>query len=33
VQRDALAQIDAARLSADIALQRALGGGFEESKP
>jgi multidrug efflux system outer membrane protein len=33
VQRDALAQIDAARLAADIALQRALGGGFEESKP
>lgn len=33
VQRDALAQIDAARLSADIALQRALGGGFEESRP
>ncbi len=31
VQRDALAQIDAARLSADIALQRALGGGFEDS--
>jgi multidrug efflux system outer membrane protein len=33
LQRDALAQIDASRLSADIALQRALGGGFEESKP
>jgi multidrug efflux system outer membrane protein len=32
-QRDALAQLDSARLSADIALQRALGGGFEESKP
>ena len=31
VQRDALAQIDAARLSADIALQRALGGGFDDS--
>jgi multidrug efflux system outer membrane protein len=30
-QRDALAQSDAARLSADIALQRALGGGFQES--
>jgi outer membrane protein, multidrug efflux system len=29
VQRDALAQLDAARLAADIALQRALGGGFE----
>jgi multidrug efflux system outer membrane protein len=28
-QRDALLQIDAAALSADIALQRALGGGYE----
>ena len=31
VQRDALVQIDAASLSADSALQRALGGGFENS--
>lgn len=30
-QRDALTQIEAARLSADIALQRALGGGFDDS--
>ncbi len=29
-QRDALAQIDATRLAADIALQRALGGGYED---
>jgi multidrug efflux system outer membrane protein len=29
VQRDALLQLDAAALSADIALQRALGGGYE----
>jgi outer membrane protein, multidrug efflux system len=29
VQRDALMQLDAAALSADIALQRALGGGYE----
>jgi multidrug efflux system outer membrane protein len=28
-QRDALAQLDSAALSADIALQRALGGGYE----
>ena len=28
-QRDAIAQLDAAALSADIALQRALGGGYE----
>jgi multidrug efflux system outer membrane protein len=28
-QRDALMQLDAAALSADIALQRALGGGYE----
>jgi multidrug efflux system outer membrane protein len=28
-QRDALLQLDAAALSADIALQRALGGGYE----
>jgi len=27
-QRDALAQLDAAALSADVALQRALGGGY-----
>jgi outer membrane protein, multidrug efflux system len=33
LQRDALAQLDAARLSADIALQRALGGGFEDYRP
>ena len=31
MQRDALVQIEAARLSADIALQRALGGGFDDS--
>jgi outer membrane protein, multidrug efflux system len=29
-QRDALLQLDAAALSADIALQRALGGGYDE---
>jgi len=28
-QRDALLQLDSAALSADIALQRALGGGYE----
>ena len=28
-QRDALLQLDAAALIADIALQRALGGGYE----
>jgi outer membrane protein, multidrug efflux system len=28
-QRDALLQLDAAALSADIALQRALGGGYD----
>src|SRR6202035_665833 len=28
-QRDALLQLDAAALSSDIALQRALGGGYE----
>jgi outer membrane protein, multidrug efflux system len=28
-QRDALLQLDAAALPADIALQRALGGGYE----
>jgi len=28
-QRDGLLQLDAAALSADIALQRALGGGYE----
>src|SRR3984885_2356259 len=28
-QRDQLLQLDAAALSADIALQRALGGGYE----
>jgi multidrug efflux system outer membrane protein len=28
-QRDALLQLDAAALSADVALQRALGGGYE----
>jgi multidrug efflux system outer membrane protein len=34
-QRDALLQLDAAALSADIGLQRALGGGYErnETKP
>jgi len=31
MQRDALVQLDAAALSADSALQRALGGGFEDS--
>ncbi|MEP6884448.1 MAG: efflux transporter outer membrane subunit [Gammaproteobacteria bacterium] len=31
-QRDALLQLDAAALSADIALQRALGGGYESPK-
>ncbi len=31
LQRDALVQLDAAALSADTALQRALGGGFEDS--
>jgi outer membrane protein, multidrug efflux system len=30
-QRDALLQLDSAALSADIALQRALGGGYESS--
>jgi multidrug efflux system outer membrane protein len=30
-QHDALLQLDAAALSADIALQRALGGGYGES--
>jgi multidrug efflux system outer membrane protein len=30
-QRDALLQLDAAALSADIGLQRALGGGYESS--
>jgi multidrug efflux system outer membrane protein len=28
-QRDAMMQLDAAALSADVALQRALGGGYE----
>jgi multidrug efflux system outer membrane protein len=28
-QRDALLQLDAAALAADVALQRALGGGYE----
>jgi len=28
-QRDAMMQLDSAALSADIALQRALGGGYE----
>jgi multidrug efflux system outer membrane protein len=32
-QRDALLQLDAAALSADIALQRALGGGYESPPP
>jgi multidrug efflux system outer membrane protein len=34
-QRDALLMLDAAALSADIGLQRALGGGYERknSKP
>lgn len=32
-QRDALLQLDAAALSADIALQRALGGGYESAAP
>jgi outer membrane protein, multidrug efflux system len=31
-QRDALLQLDAAALSADIALQRALGGGYESPR-
>jgi outer membrane protein, multidrug efflux system len=31
-QRDALLQLDAQALSADVALQRALGGGYEFSK-
>lgn len=31
-QRDALLQLDAAALSADIALQRALGGGYESAR-
>jgi multidrug efflux system outer membrane protein len=31
MQRDALVQLDAAALSADSALQRALGGGFEDA--
>ena len=31
-QRDALLQIDSAAVSADIALKRALGGGYEEPK-
>ncbi len=31
LQRDALVQIDAAGLSADSALQRALGGGFQNT--
>ena len=31
-QRDALLQLDAAALSADVALQRALGGGYESPK-
>lgn len=31
-QRDALLQLDAAALSADIGLQRALGGGYERNK-
>jgi outer membrane protein, multidrug efflux system len=31
-QRDALLQLDAAGLSADIALQRALGGGYESPR-
>ena len=31
-QRDALLQLDAAALSADIALQRALGGGYESAQ-
>jgi outer membrane protein, multidrug efflux system len=30
-QRDALLQLDSAALSADVALQRALGGGYENS--
>jgi outer membrane protein, multidrug efflux system len=30
-QRDALLQLDSAALSADVALQRALGGGYESS--
>ena len=31
-QRDALLQLDAAALSADIGLQRALGGGYEKDQ-
>jgi outer membrane protein, multidrug efflux system len=31
-QRDALLQLDAAALSADIGLQRALGGGYERRR-
>jgi outer membrane protein TolC len=31
-QRDALLQLEAAALSADIDLQRALGGGYEAAK-
>jgi multidrug efflux system outer membrane protein len=32
-QRDALLQLDAAALSSDIGLQRALGGGYQRDKP
>jgi outer membrane protein, multidrug efflux system len=32
-QRDALLQLDSAALSADVALQRALGGGYDNSPP
>jgi outer membrane protein TolC len=31
-QRDALLQLDAAALSSDIGLQRALGGGYERDQ-
>jgi multidrug efflux system outer membrane protein len=31
-QRDALLQLDAQALSADIALQRALGGGYDNAQ-
>jgi multidrug efflux system outer membrane protein len=31
-QRDALLQLDSSALSADIALQRALGGGYQERR-
>jgi multidrug efflux system outer membrane protein len=31
-QRDGLLQLDSGALSADIALQRALGGGYESSQ-